>query len=157
MAWYRDLGQMQRDDGRLQALFHRLVEDLAAHGCTGMQKKTSVHVYPSRSCTYTINKRRVFVPPAARARWCAAGRPRMRDDAGRPCPGRRRPPAARRPHPDCVLQYVLLHELAHVLNDSLGHDPAFQNLLTTLTRCHRGACQQDVPVDFNPCHGASPP
>lgn len=124
--WYDDLAAMRADDRHLQRVYRRLRRRLRASGACAQSTAAlrHVHVYPSKTCTYTINKRRIFV--------------RMRDAAG----------AA---FPDCVLHHVLLHEVAHVLNDHVGHTDAFRRILDGLSECTDDRCRHDVPADFNPC------
>lgn len=137
MGWYRCLDTMERDDRRLQ----RLLREVRPRLCPGARARVAhVHVYPSRGCTYTLDKRRIFV--------------RMDDAEGRPLD-------------DCALRHVLLHELAHVLNrGGTGHDrpvPAgprhgpppsarFWAALARLQRCFGRApaqCPHGVPSGYN--------
>lgn len=123
-TWYHNMEVMRDDDTHLQSIYNTLRAHLSL--CGRFQLR-NVHAYPSRTCTYTLDKRRVFV--------------RMRDDAGQR-------------YPDCVLRYVLLHELAHVLNKTTGHDDAFQELLKRLEACAKVGplCPDNVLPDFNRCH-----
>ncbi len=72
---------MEGDDAFLQDVCARLRTDLPAET---RARTTAVHVYPSRRCTYTLDKRRIFV--------------RVRDERGNLLP-------------ECVLREVVLHEL----------------------------------------------
>lgn len=127
MTWFDDPDEMAREDVHLQ----RIVRALASRLCPRARRRLeTVHVYPSRSCTYTLDKRRVFV--------CC------RDARGDRLP-------------DCAVEWVLMHELAHVLNArSVGHDAPFQRTLDRLTtRCLKrpaeggGPCAARVPGDYN--------
>ena len=140
MRWYEDMDAMARDDAHLNAVFDRLREELSPDA---RDRIASVHIYPSRLCTYTIDKQRIFV--------------RVRDANGEL-------------HPDCVLRHVILHELGpgrsvwthgpsrcpHVINPTFGHDGGFRGWLAWL-RGQAGAaataamCAGAVPSDFNPC------
>lgn len=81
---------MIEDDRHLQRNWQTVIRGM----CTDAQAQAArVHVYPSRTCTYTIDKRRIFV--------C------VRDES------------TTEVLPDCVIQHVLLHEAAHVLNERL--------------------------------------
>lgn len=121
-TWYTDAALMEADDRHLQRVYRRL---LATARCgRGLRR---VHVYPSTRCTYTLDKRRIFV--------------RVRDATGQR-------------FPDCVLRYVLLHELAHVANTAtIGHDATFQGALEALERCTGTTCPDRVPENYNRCHG----
>lgn len=124
-TWYHDLNEMEADDAHLQNIYAELTNQLNLCGKWNLR---SVHAYPSMSCTYTLDKRRVFV--------------RMRDENGKR-------------YPDCILRYVLVHELAHVLNDTMGHDESFKRLLARLERCAQrdnALCPDAVAPDFNRCH-----
>lgn len=121
MSWYNDLTEMETDDAHLQRNFALLT----ARMCPSQRRRLrAVHVYPSQSCTYTIEKRRVFVCP--------------RDSAGQLLP-------------DCAVQHVLLHELAHALNQkSQGHDDWFARSMGRLERCvSMELCEHHVPPDYN--------
>ena len=133
-SWYDRMEDMRADDHHLQRLYDHVRARLGARCARARRRLRFVHVYPSRHCTYTVNKLRVFV--------------RVRDGQGRA-------------FPDCVLQYVLLHELAHVLNVQRGHGSAFQEILADLVRCGAATaaapgsdwtCAEAVPADFNTCH-----
>ena len=136
--WYDDLAAMAADDARLAALAARA----RARLCPDLRRRVAgVHVYPSRGCTYTLDKRRVFVS--------------VRDEAGSPLP-------------DCALLHVLLHELAHVANArGRGHDAAFHRVLARMRRCVEAAadaagadrpCPERLPPTFNaPCRAAAGP
>ena len=141
-TWYADdrLATMRRDDAHLQRVYRAVRRRVLHHNqChpAWQQRLQGVHAYPSRACTYTIGKRRLFV--------------RVRDAEGAP-------------FRDCVLQYVLLHELAHVLNEGRGHDAGFHALLSELVRCAGAAppadpgwtCSEGVLSEFNRCHGRHP-
>lgn len=120
MSWYDDVEAMEGDDAYLNAIVDRLIAELSSEA---RKRVAGVHIYPSRQCTYTINKQRIFV--------------RVRDPAGDP-------------YPECVIRHVLLHELAHVVNPTVGHDPGFRQWLRWL-RGQAPACAEAVPLDFNPC------
>ena len=132
-SWYEDDGDLERmraEDRYLQAVYRRL-----RRRCPHLSAATAgVHVYPSRHCTYTVNKRRIFV--------------RVFDEARGVC------------FPECVLAHVILHELAHVHNTrDLGHGPRFRSALRALTRppCRGDGgppspCEEQVPADYNTCH-----
>ena len=122
-SWYTDMDAMRRDDAHLQAVMERLRTDLSAEA---RERLRGIHVYPSQKCTYTIDKERIFV--------------RVRDDAGNILP-------------DCVVRHVLLHELAHTLNPTQGHDEGFRRWLRWLNQ--RGdvkSCPDRVPSNYNTCH-----
>lgn len=132
--WYTDLRAMAEDDARLVALTDRARRRL----CPDLRRRLAgVHVYPSRGCTYTLDKRRVFVS--------------VRDEAGRPLP-------------DCALLHVLLHELAHVANvGGRDHDPGFHRVLDRMRACvseragpggdgDAAPCPERLPLTYNaPC------
>jgi hypothetical protein len=122
-SWYTDMDAMRRDDAHLQAIMERLRKDLSAEAQTRLQH---IHVYPSQKCTYTIDKGRVFV--------------RVRDDHGALLP-------------ECVVRHVLLHELAHTLNPTQGHDEGFRYWLRWLSqRGQVSSCGDRVPPNYNTCH-----
>jgi hypothetical protein len=145
MSWYTDEAAMARDDAFLQDVCARLRADLP----TETQARTAaVHVYPSQRCTYTLDKRRIFV--------------RVRDDGGNLLP-------------ECVLREVVLHELGsgpsvcdafflcrtngrarrpHVLNPTYGHDNGFRGWFAWLRERISGTCGGAVPRDYNPCRAA---
>ena len=86
-----------------------------------------IRVYPSRRCSYTIAKARIFV--------------RVRNEGDRVY------------LPDCVIRHVLLHELAHTVSPAHGHGPDFRATVRWLSR--GGAvpsCGPRVPPGYNPCH-----
>jgi hypothetical protein len=121
-SWYDDLTRMATDDAVLQHTYRRLRADLTPEA---RRLTDTVHVYPSRRCSYTIGKERVFV--------------KVRDDAGALLP-------------ECVLRHVLLHELAHTVNAAQGHGHGFRGWLHWLRRNGAVAsCGERVPRDFNPC------
>lgn len=128
-TWYDDMAEMQADDAHLQTLYWDLLSHLLSQkGClVDASPLRQVHAYPSRTCTYTINKQRIFV--------------RMRDESGNR-------------YADCVVRHVLLHEIAHVLNRfSTGHDDRFDTVMGLVAGCTQGHCPYDVPHGFNPCTG----
>ena len=100
---------MGADDAYLQNVYRALRTDLSSEA----QRRTArVHVYPSNRCTYTIAKERIFV--------------KVRDEDNTLLP-------------PCVLRYVLctawrtwhhvvpaLHEIAHTINQTQGHDAGFR-------------------------------
>ena len=116
---------MRDDDDRLQILYEQL---LCTFSWWDKWKLRSVHVYPSLQCSYSLDnlmhmkkssfrsyatnhKRRIFV--------------RMRNDVGEP-------------YADCVLLHVLLHEIAHVVNQrGFGHDAKFQRIQAPMSQLHR--------------------
>lgn len=115
---------MLEDDRHVQRNWQAVLRGL----CAGARARAAhVHVYPSQTCTYTIDKRRIFV--------CV------------------RPPGTTAVLPDCVIQHVLLHEAAHVLNDrGRGHDGRFHRILDKMRDCADGrtvVCPGEVPVDYN--------
>ena len=124
---------MQSDDADLT----RLVEAARARLCPAVARLVAgVHVYPSRGCTYTLDKRRIFVS--------------LRAESGSRLP-------------DCAVIHVLLHELAHVANvDGMGHDAAFHTTLADMDRCAPPTslvpCPEALPANFNaPCLNRSNP
>lgn len=122
MSWYDDMDRMERDDEYLQRVFRSLQCDLSEEG---RRRTRTVHVYPSLRCSYTIAKQRIFI--------------KVRDDQGAFLP-------------ECVLRHVLLHELAHTLNGTHGHDASFRGWVRWLSRGIRGTCAGLVPRRYNPCH-----
>lgn len=126
MSWYDDLNVMLTDDIHLQ----RNVKVLKDRLCSEAQERLrDVHVYPSQRCTYTVDKRRVFVCP--------------RDAFGAMLS-------------DCALQHVIMHEFAHVLNhQSIGHGVAFERTMKELGDCLEknasdvSPCPEGVPKDYN--------
>lgn len=120
-----DVERMKMDDRHLQPLYADIRKQLSRCARVTLH---DVHAYPSMRCTYTLDKRRVFV--------------RMRDDHGER-------------FADCIVRYVLVHELAHVLNATTGHDESFRRLLRRLEQCARRhpMCPENVAEDFNRCHG----
>lgn len=113
---------MAADDAVLQRIYATLRADLTPEA---RARTRTVHVYPSRRCSYTIAKERVFV--------------KVRRDGGY--------------LPECTIRHVLLHELAHTINPTHGHDRWFHSWLRWLRR--DGAvpsCPDRVPPDYNPCH-----
>ena len=122
-TWYEDLDEMARDDAVLQRVYAALRADLSADA---RARTRAVHVYPSRRCTYTIAKQRVFV--------------KVRDDATGAY------------LPECVVRHVLLHELAHTINPTHGHDSTFHRWMRWLRRDGAvPACGDRVPRGYNPC------
>ena len=122
-SWYEDLAEMQRDDVALQRVYRALRTDLSPEA---RERTRDVHVYPSRRCTYTLAKQRIFV--------------KVRDDAGGLLP-------------ECIIRHVLMHELAHTLNTTVGHDSAFRRCLQWLRRDGAvSSCADRVPRGYNPCH-----
>lgn len=132
MSWYADLDAMSSDDAYLQ----RNLSDLISRLCPEAQRMlVNIHVYPSKQCTYTVDKRRIFVCPRNESTGALLS--------------------------DCALQHVILHELAHVLNrHSIGHDAAFQATMYDLESCLKQAdthnntngkqpCPLEVPTDYN--------
>lgn len=125
--WYDDPDAMARDDAHLAAR----VAEVHAVLCPAWRARLArVHVYPSRGCTYTLGKRRVFVG--------------VRDEATGAL------------LPDCALRHIVLHELAHVANaHGRGHDAAFAAALAALEACAgRGPalCPEALPDTYNaPC------
>jgi hypothetical protein len=132
-GWGLNPEAMVEDDEHLQ----RNVA-LLRHRINGNAIPRNVHIYPSRNCTYTLDKRRIFV--------C------VRDTAGALLPGQMR---ARAPRParDCAVQHVLLHEFAHVVNrESVGHDNRFRAVLRRLHAAVTGTnppCPDRVPPQYN--------
>lgn len=120
-TWYADLRAMEEDDRYLQSVFGRLKADLAPQA---LDRIADTHVYPSQKCTYTIAKQRIFV--------------KVRDQQGMLVP-------------ECALRYVLLHELAHVINPTEGHDASFYRWMKWLGTAV-SSCPDRVPRNFNPCH-----
>lgn len=121
-TWYEDLREMREDDEILQTELADLKGSMSPYHRSLVE---GVHVYPSRSCTYTLDKARVFV--------------RMRDDAGELLPS-------------CALRHVILHELAHITNrGSVGHDSDFWAWLRSLAT-GVDQCPEKIPVRFNSCH-----
>jgi predicted metal-dependent hydrolase len=120
-TWYNDLQAMEEDDKYLQSVYRQLQADLAPDV---QSRIPATHIYPSRKCTYTIAKQRIFV--------------KVRDAQGRLLP-------------ECALRHVLLHELAHVINPSTGHDNSFYGMLKWISSAV-ASCPSLVPRNFNPCH-----
>lgn len=126
-SWYTDHRALAADHAYLQDVYARLRRDL---GPAARRATRRVHAYPSRGCTYTLNKERVYVSVVD------------------PTTGGR--------VPECILRHVLLHELAHVLNTTEhGHGARWRRLFAWLQR-HAGVqhtlCPERVPAGFNPCH-----
>lgn len=132
MSSYDNLDAMAADDTHIQRNVTQLMKRLCPEA---QQRLKHLHVYPSLQCTYTLDKRRVFVCP--------------RDPSGALLS-------------DCALQYVIMHELAHVLNQhSVGHDRIFDQTLQSLDNClHQNnllsedksfldPCPNQVPADYN--------
>lgn len=121
-TWYDNPLEMLEDDKVLQSILVDLRNDMDIQNRKLIEE---VHVYPSKSCTYTLDKSRVFV--------------RMRDDQGNLLPR-------------CALRHVILHELAHIANKrSVGHDSGFW---AWLGRLGAGVdqCPEKIPKRFNTCH-----
>ena len=48
-----------------------------------------------------------------------------------------------------MIEHVLVHELAHVLNNEIGHGDAFQRIMHQLTDCTQHApCEHIVPYQY---------
>lgn len=139
MSWYEDIEEMEHDDAYLQTIYDRLWKELPMEA---RRRIDGVHCYPSRQCTYTIGKRRIFV--------------RVRD------------PRDGTLIPECALRYIILHELGpggirtytmpdvsratHVINPTIGHDSGFRRWFDWLgSWVLNKICREAVPVDFNPC------
>lgn len=120
-SWYDDAAERSADYDYLNRLYAEVRAQLPPEE---RRRIRHVHAYPSRSCTYTLVKRRIFV--------------RVRDAAGV-----RLPP--------CAVRHVLLHELAHVLNPTVGHDEGFRRVLRRLSDSVAALCASRVPRDWNPC------
>jgi hypothetical protein len=73
---------MEADDALIQRVYAQVRAELSP---AARERTQHVHVYPSRRCTYTIAKERIFV--------------RVRDHNDRPLP-------------ECVLRHVILHARA---------------------------------------------
>lgn len=58
VTWYDDIAAMRRDDRRLQAIVASVLDKLCPET---RQRVRGLHFYPSLSCTYTLNKKRIFV------------------------------------------------------------------------------------------------
>jgi hypothetical protein len=122
-SWYDDMDAMRRDDEYLQAIVARLRRDLSPEAQARLQH---IHAYPSRKCSYNIDKERIFL--------------RVRDDGGHLLP-------------ECVVRHVLLHEMAHTLNPTQGHDDGFRYWLRWLNQRGRvSSCGDRVPANYNTCH-----
>lgn len=124
ITWYEDgeEGELSEDDHILQNVLVGLLRTMEPER---RRQVEGVHVYPSKSCTYTLDKTRIFV--------------RMRDDDGALLPA-------------CALRHILLHELAHIVNrETVGHDAGFW---TWLRRLGAGVeqCPEKIPKRFNTCH-----
>lgn len=57
-TWYDDMDEMQKDDEYLQRIYADLRTKLTPEN---QKLTTDVHVYPSKKCTYTLDKARIFV------------------------------------------------------------------------------------------------
>lgn len=122
-TWYADLDRMAEDDAYLQRVYTALRADLTADA---RRRTRMVHAYPSCRCTYTLDKERIFV--------------KVRDDASGEL------------LPECLVRHVLLHELAHTINDTHGHGTGFQRWLRWLGRGGGVvSCGERVPPGYNPC------
>lgn len=124
--WYDNLDRMAEDDAHLA----RLVRAARAELCPQARRRVRhVHIYPSLGCTYTLDKRRIFVA--------------VRD----PETGRRLP--------DCAIRHVLRHEMAHAASpSSSGHDHRFRHTLRRLDVCAGEAdappaCPDALPPTYN--------
>lgn len=82
MSWYEDIEEMKRDDAYLQSVYNGLWSELPMEA---RRRTEQVHCYPSRRCTYTIGKQRIFV--------------RVRNDRDGSL------------IPECALRHIILHEL----------------------------------------------
>jgi len=82
-----------------------------------------VQIYPSQSCTYTLNKSIVFIRVSINGEFL----------------------------PECALHHIILHELAHVINDTVGHDTSFWSKMKQLGKGVK-QCPEKVPRTFNECH-----
>ena len=122
-SWYSDLDAMRRDDAYLQAIYQTLRSDMPRILQACIQ---DVHVYPSLRCTYTIAKKRIFI--------------RVRDDNGNFMPA-------------CALRHILIHELAHIVNVTVGHDQHFYDWMDWIRDHQTGHhdCPNSVPRQYNPC------
>ena len=72
------------------------------------ERTRSVHLYPSRMCSYTLAKQRVFIKVRDHRCSCVVTPTVDVDPQGQFIP-------------DCVLRHVILHELAHTINPTEGH------------------------------------
>jgi hypothetical protein len=124
MSWYTDLAAMERDDKYLQTVDMNLRRDLPRSIHRCIR---DVHTYPSRRCTYAIAKKRIFI--------------RVRDDRDALIPV-------------CALRHVIMHELAHIVNQTVGHNLEFYQWLNWFRRSNAGTgeCPQNLPTAYNPCH-----
>lgn len=124
MSWYTDLDTMYQEDAYLQSVYRALQKDMPSVLRSCIR---DVHVYPSLRCTYTIAKRRIFV--------------RVRDDRGEYVP-------------PCAIRHILIHEIAHVVNRTIGHDQSFDEWVRWIQKspAGRGECPRNIPPQFNPCH-----
>lgn len=128
VSGYSDASDMQQDDAYLQRVYDSLRTLLPAWA---QDATADVHAYPSLTCTYTIEKHRIFV--------------RVRDDKG-----------VR--FPECVLRHVMLHELAHVLNTrSTGHDEAFRAMMKRLLSAEVSASRPGFSLKRKPLAGSRRP
>ena len=123
MSWYTDLESMKRDDEYLQIVDINLRRDLPRSIHHCIR---DVHTYPSVRCTYAIAKKRIFV--------------RVRDDTGSLIPA-------------CALRHVIMHELAHIVNQTVGHNLEFHRWLRWFRQSEagKGECPQCLPEEYNPC------
>lgn len=114
---------MEKDDEYLQKIDIALRRDLPQSIQACIK---GVHSYPSLRCTYSIGKRRMFI--------------RVRDEKG----GLITP---------CALRHVLMHELAHIVNHTIGHDAHFHEWFQWFRNSHagNGECPQCLPDQYNPC------
>jgi hypothetical protein len=76
---------MQADDALVQRVYEQVRAELSP---AARERTQHVHIYPSRRCTYTIAKERIFV--------------RVRDGDDNPLP-------------ECVLRHVILHARAGLM------------------------------------------
>ena len=116
-TWYTDLDTMQEDDRYLQKVYATLRRDLSQEA---QEQTKGVHVYPSVKCSYTIAKERIFI--------------KVRDENHQFVP-------------ECILRHVLMHELAHTINPTEGHDGSFWRWLRCITQGGRvSSCPKTSPL-----------
>ena len=135
-TWYDDIQEMQDDDTYLQKIYNELRTMLSEEAANRTQH---VHVYPSKKCTYTLDKCRVFVRVWFHfSLWDKKNQMPIRDDDGKYLPV-------------CAIHHILLHELAHTVNENIGHTLSFWNWMRKLGK-GIDVCPNLVPKNFNPCH-----